>query len=177
MEEHVPVHFSPQTQLWLQIVPVHHGNPRSGTRQHSEAFAGLLALEGGRELDTLASNTSPRSGPSSSTLTGLLQVVWGRMQLALFPTPCCTALACFVGCLHSTDLFPASYPYQSSSQPALSSCCPPCTLQALWSCWILPKLSMVLSLPLYRRQNGDQGLTIVSYGRGIKTHVQMGPAS
>lgn len=43
--------------------------PKSGTRQQSETFEGLLAQEGGREFEVLESNRNVRSGPSSFTLT------------------------------------------------------------------------------------------------------------
>lgn len=170
MVKHMLVHFlqreSCNHTLSLCIMEtqgLEHGN--------SETIEGLPALADDREPDALESNTGLGVDPAHPFSLGLLQVVQGSTQLELFLALFCIALACFVGWVHNTHHFSASFPYQSSSQPSLGPPYRPHTLQAFWFYWILPKLSMVLSFPLYRRETGDQGFTIPSDGGGIQTQV------
>lgn len=136
-----------------KVVSVHHGNSRSGT-SNSENFEGLLALEGGRKIDSLESNnTSPRRRPNSSTLSWPLPSCLREHPMCSLPHPVLHSSAFYDTLLHH---FSTRFPYQSSNQHSLSSHYSTCTLQALSSHWILQKLSMISSFPVYRRQNRDQ---------------------
>lgn len=121
------------TEKFVRIdCPCASWKPKLWNKEAFKGFKSLLAQEGRRELDALKSNRSPGSGPVSPLCLGLLHIVWGSTQIALFPNTSCMV-----------DTQPSLFFFQSSSseqQPtSLSSHYGPHTLQALWSYWILPR--------------------------------------
>lgn len=96
----------------------------------------------------------PWVNPAHPLSLSPLQVVWGSTQLALLPTPSCIAWACSVDCMLNSPYFLTAAnthwvlttghtPYKHYD-PTESS----------------PKLSVVLSALLHRRETEYRGLTI-----------------
>jgi hypothetical protein len=107
------------------MIPMHHGNPRSGIWQHLQSLAW--------EWEWTWSSWEWPKHEGRSHVAQPSPHGSSRSWLTVFPTPSVGALACSASWMHSTHHFSTGYPYQSSSHFSLISHCGPFTLQAFQS--------------------------------------------